>query len=179
MKKFASESSCQPEKLKIRQGFTLIELLVVIGIIGILAAGILAAIDPLEQLKKGRDTNKRSICVEIFNALTRYYAINGQFPWGAGSQPEIKLADAEGSIITPLITTGELKPEFMRGLPAGVADQITICQPNPGGPVYICFDPESKSISADPSTIYVNKCGDTGAPCNPPSPSATCYWCSR
>jgi len=33
-------------------GFTLMELLIVIGVLGILAAGLLAAIDPFEQLKK-------------------------------------------------------------------------------------------------------------------------------
>jgi len=32
------------------KGFTLMELLIVIGVLGILAAGLLAAIDPFEQL---------------------------------------------------------------------------------------------------------------------------------
>ena len=40
-----------------KKGFTLIELLIVIGILGILAAGLQAAIDPIEQLKKGQDSN--------------------------------------------------------------------------------------------------------------------------
>ena len=35
-------------------GFTLMELLIVIGVLGILAAGLLAAIDPFEQLKGPR-----------------------------------------------------------------------------------------------------------------------------
>jgi len=65
-----------------KKGFTLIELLVVIGILGILAIGILAAIDPFEQLKKGRDTNLRNVTVEYVNACTRYYATHGVLPWG-------------------------------------------------------------------------------------------------
>ena len=34
----------------------MIELLIVIGVLGILATGLLAAVDPFEQLKKARDT---------------------------------------------------------------------------------------------------------------------------
>ena len=42
--------------LSLSKGFTLIELLIVIELLGALAAGLLAAIDPFEQLKKGVDT---------------------------------------------------------------------------------------------------------------------------
>lgn len=37
-------------------GFTLIELLIVIAILGILAGGLLLAIDPAEKLRQGNDT---------------------------------------------------------------------------------------------------------------------------
>ena len=40
-------------KIGMKKGFTLLELLVVIAILGILAAGLLAAIDPLELINKG------------------------------------------------------------------------------------------------------------------------------
>ncbi|OGD71173.1 hypothetical protein A3A84_02335 [Candidatus Collierbacteria bacterium RIFCSPLOWO2_01_FULL_50_23] len=63
------------------QGFTLIELLIVIGVLGILASGLLAAVDPFEQLKKARDANNRNASVETLNALTRYYATHGVLPW--------------------------------------------------------------------------------------------------
>src|SRR3990167_3167776 len=66
------------------KGFTLIELLVVIGILGILAAALIATIDPFEQLKKGRDTTTRNTALEYLNALTRYYATHGAFPWDVG-----------------------------------------------------------------------------------------------
>ncbi|MFH0773343.1 MAG: prepilin-type N-terminal cleavage/methylation domain-containing protein, partial [bacterium] len=38
---------------KITRGFTLIELLIVIALLGALAVALLAALDPLEQIKKG------------------------------------------------------------------------------------------------------------------------------
>ena len=156
------------------KGFTLIELLVVIGIIGILAAGILAAIDPLEQLKKGRDSSKRSVCVEVFNALTRYYAINGQFPWGASSY-SANLSGAQSAVINRLTAVGELKPEFMQGLPAGASTALTIYQSAATAPIYVCFDPESKAISADPTTIY-SVPGTTGCV---GATNQSCYWCAR
>ena len=63
------------------KAFTLIELLIVIGVLGILAAGLLAAVDPFEQLKKARDANNRNAVIELHNAYTRYYATHGNLPW--------------------------------------------------------------------------------------------------
>lgn len=65
----------------ITKGFTLMELLIVIGVLGILAAGLLAAIDPFEQLKKARDTNNRGAATELLQASQRYYATHGYLPW--------------------------------------------------------------------------------------------------
>jgi len=163
------------EKVKTNMGFTLIELLVVIGIIGILAAGILAAIDPLEQLKKGRDSSKRSVCVEVFNALTRYYAVNGAFPWTSASYGKT-LSAASADTISSLVDRGELKPEFMKGLPAGANTAITINQTSTTAPIYVCFDPDSKSVSREPTTIYSGTNGLTGCE---PTAGLTCYWCAR
>lgn len=66
---------------RVNKGFTLMELLIVIGVLGILAAGLLAAIDPFEQLKKARDTNNRSAAIEFLQSSQRYYANHGYLPW--------------------------------------------------------------------------------------------------
>ena len=59
-------------------GFTLIELLIVIALLGALAVGLLATIDPFEQLKKGRDTSLRNTVAEFYNANLRYYSTKGE-----------------------------------------------------------------------------------------------------
>lgn len=51
------------------EGFTLIELLVVIGIIAILAALILLAINPAEMQRKGRDATRLNDMVTLRKAL--------------------------------------------------------------------------------------------------------------
>ena len=85
-------------KKKLSSGFTLIELLIVIAILGVLAAAILVAINPLEQLARGRDGGRKSTIGQLGNAVQAYYTSqNGVYP------------TANATWITTLQTAGELK----------------------------------------------------------------------
>lgn len=65
------------------KGFTLIELLVVIGILAILLAITLIAINPARQFQQSNDTKRSSDVNAILNAVNQYMADNkGQFPGG-------------------------------------------------------------------------------------------------
>jgi len=59
---------------KLNKGFTLIELLVVIGILAILLAITLIAINPARQFGQANDTKRRSDLTAILNALGQYSA---------------------------------------------------------------------------------------------------------
>lgn len=67
--------------LSFREGFTLIELLVVIGILAILLAITLIAINPARQFGQANDTKRRSDINAILNAVGQYAASNsGNLP---------------------------------------------------------------------------------------------------
>lgn len=80
-------------------GFTLIELLIVIAILGILAAGLLLAIDPAEKLRQGADTrvindvSQTANKIEAWTIQTGQGGIPGVYPntaanaWAAVGQP--------------------------------------------------------------------------------------------
>jgi prepilin-type N-terminal cleavage/methylation domain-containing protein len=55
---------------KVTRGFTLIELLVVIAVIGVLAAIVLLAVNPTEQLARGRDANRISAVEGLGKAMS-------------------------------------------------------------------------------------------------------------
>jgi type IV pilus assembly protein PilA len=62
---------------KNNKGFTLIELLVVIGILAILLAITLIAINPARQFGLANDTKRKSDVTQILNAVGQYVASNG------------------------------------------------------------------------------------------------------
>src|SRR5947207_13710320 len=82
------------QSLRTQKGFTLIELLVVIGILAILLAITLIAINPARQFGQANDTNRRSAVTQILNAIGQYAASNsGQLPGDvtalAGAAPKV------------------------------------------------------------------------------------------
>jgi prepilin-type N-terminal cleavage/methylation domain-containing protein len=96
----------------ISKGFTLIELLIVIAVLGILAAVVLVAIDPVEQLARGRDSGRKTSVGQLGRALQAYYTVQGSF---------FAAAAWTNAATNPLIVTGEVRsfpsnPAF----PAGV-----------------------------------------------------------
>ena len=89
-----------------KKGFTLIELLVVIAVIGVLATIVLLAVNPAEQLARGRDTSRKSAITQIGRALQSYYTT--QSPAGYPAQATNSL----NSLVTQDMKTVPVNPAY-------------------------------------------------------------------
>jgi prepilin-type N-terminal cleavage/methylation domain-containing protein len=67
-------------KSKKSLGFTLLELVVVMGVLSILIALSITLIDPVKQISRARDSQKRSDLEQIKTALDLYYEDNKCYP---------------------------------------------------------------------------------------------------
>lgn len=163
--------------MKSLRGFTLIELLIVIALLGALAVGLLATIDPFEQLKKGRDTSQRNTVSEFYNANLRYYSTKGQFPFGTAGLATTSVYALSTDVDT-LVSAGELKNNFMNLAGTGNLAKIYVTS-TASEHVAVCYKPESKGFQIDPNTIY-DQSGGTGVNCKSgtgASATADCYYC--
>lgn len=149
-------------QMKKYKGFTLVEILIVVGVLGILAAGLLAAIDPFEQFKKSRDAVKRDISHSVYTAIINTIGQTGESPWSK-DYIGLELTSVEGfSLIDYLIQRGELKSSTAQAekLLRSIYATATIN----GSWVAVCFLPESKAVKAseakyDTTGIAKENCG--------------------
>ncbi len=110
------------KKIHFQKGFTMIELLIVITILGILAVAVLSAINPIEQINRGRDTGSQSDAEQLLSAIDRYNAFQGFFPWQVNADDEnlqVGVVDAAGELV-PV----EISEDSMPSLP-GLGEDST------------------------------------------------------
>lgn len=166
-------------------GFTMIELLVVITILGILAVAVLSAINPVEQINRGRDTGRRSDAEQLLSAMDRYNAFVGYEPYRLDETTTrgLALTDATRSwSVTGLATcsvftrlgtedsstvnctdTDELKEAFLTRLD-DMADPLVVYNNSATATgtdsTYVCFNPQSSAFRTEAAT----RCGGTTGP---------------
>jgi prepilin-type N-terminal cleavage/methylation domain-containing protein len=100
-----------------QKGFTLIELLVVIGILAVLLAITLIAINPAKQFQQANDTKRRSDVSAILNAVNQYMSDNsGTVPTGITTTVQ-NVASTGADICSQLV------PEYLAALPR---DPLTV-----------------------------------------------------
>lgn len=148
-------------------GFTLVELLIVIGLLGAIALIVIAAINPIEQANRARDTRFKADGAQLISAIDRYFASRSEFPWVTSgdvtdndaiygfvtsSSGGVGICGADCNTDGVLITNDELKPEFrnrdfiQKG--AGTDETKKIYMGKGSGTsesVYACFIPMSKA----------------------------------
>lgn len=104
-------------KQNFRKAFTLIELLVVIGILAILLAIVLVAINPARQFSQANNTQRSSDVNTILNAVHQFAADNnGTAPAGITTDVKTILAPVTDAA-TQVDLCADLVPTYVADMP--------------------------------------------------------------
>lgn len=111
------------------RGFTLLELLIVITIIGLLAGVIVVVVNPLTQLSKTRDLERKNTLKQLQGALEQYYSDNGVYPDTGGAWYSSDPNDA--CCVGPAEWIPGLIPDYIKQLPedplGGDSELVGVC----------------------------------------------------
>lgn len=177
-------------------GFTMIELLIVIAILGILAVAVLAAINPIEQINRGRDTGTRSDAEQLISAIDRFNAFKGYNPWvtnpgdvftqdlfllepnnpwevvGLTGCTVLERLSIGDSGISGCDGTDELKTSFTQKVLGSGYNYLSVYNGGqPGNSTYVCFRPKSKAFVDE----AVARCNETALlPADYPDSNSVC-----
>lgn len=150
-----------------KKGFTLIELLIVIAILSILAVGLIATLDPLEQVNRATDTARKATATDLIHAADRFYASNqisvacdqstgdttcAAFTGGLNTSTTVKLSTLGGantnSLNNYLFEKGETKsPTSFSANPQAKNIDVGLktVTPTTGTTLIVCYKPVSKA----------------------------------
>lgn len=164
---------------KLSKGFTLIELLIVIAVLGVLAAVVLVAIDPVEQLARGRDAGRKSSVVQLGRALQAYYTNNSAYPAIVGwnttllASGDVKVFPTQSTPPTPATAcdaTGNMLNNFCYKLDSAAPNIV----------VYTRVESKSEKnkgtcagVGANTWFVYASIDGRAGIICQVAEPNAT------
>jgi hypothetical protein len=178
-------------------------LLIVIAVLGIFIVAILSALDPLEQVRKARDSGRQADAAEMQKGVERYFTTYGCNPWDT-TAPAVTCQQLTNQVIvgtaidTPvndhtdadyaggvaqMVAQSELKAGFANR-PNFVNDFLFISEDD-NREVSVCFEPESLAArngslgptfdDAAGTTTPANGCA--GAFAGGADPGAGCFIC--
>jgi prepilin-type N-terminal cleavage/methylation domain-containing protein len=126
---YAINRAMNKTKRTSRNGFTLIELVVVIGILAVLLAIVLIAINPARQFAQANNTKRRSDVNAILNAVHQFAADNkGALPTGIDSDAATSQDIGDGTNEANICD--QIMPTYISALPVdpGIDDPaVTVC----------------------------------------------------
>lgn len=62
------------------KGFTLVEMVIVVALVGAVATALIVGVNPLDQLRKSNDADRKNDLAQLQRALELYYQDNGSYP---------------------------------------------------------------------------------------------------
>ena len=134
-------------------GFTMIEILIVIVIFSILSITVLIALDPIEQINRGRDTKSLTFSAELYNAIDRIEARSESVPILSDVVAAPLNSNFGMTTLYQLMDFSEIKPSFIsshqKELPNIFLTVVDSFQNKA-----VCFLPKSKSFRDHYLSVY-------------------------